>query len=107
MAIIDITKNVSRTDGLFDRDRSKNIKKLIEWLSENVGEYYGVGEDHTKNNPLVVITATSGKTVAHIGSGWQIERDWKGDPDGYMEVCWLLDITDDAKATMFALKFAV
>jgi hypothetical protein len=75
---------------------------LVNWLSENVGEYYGTGEDHTTPDDY---RDNSGSSKIRIGSGWEIVRDWRGDPDGYVEVCWKLDITDEAKASFFALKW--
>lgn len=104
MPVFDVTRVVTHSDSIWDRNdhRFKNIRALVDWLTENVGEYYGHGTDHTRedNEP-----ARKGHSVLHIGSGWQLERDWKGDPDGYVEVWWKVDITDEAKATYFALKW--
>lgn len=106
MAIFDITRIVTGVDDRNDiyarPDRFKNIMTLVDWLKEHVGEYYGPGEDHTTPDD---VRDNSGKSVIRIGSGWQIERDWKGDPHGYVEVWWKLDITDDAKSTLFALRW--
>ena len=99
MAVFDIGHIITRSDGVFDRDRGKNLIALTDWLSENVGEYYGSGEDYTDKEKNV------GSESIRIGSGWQITKDWKGDPDGYVEIWWKLDITDDAKSTLFALKW--
>ena len=83
-------------------DRFKNIVTLVEWLKENVGEYYGTGEDHTTPDD---VQDNRGSSVIRIGSGWEIIRDWRGDPNGYVEVWWKIDITDEAKASFFALKW--
>lgn len=83
-------------------NRFKNIMMLVNWLSNNVGEYQGPGEDCTTQEDR---TNNSGSIAIRIGSGWEIVRDWRGDPDGYVEVCWKLYITDEAKATLFALKW--
>ncbi len=102
MPVFDVTRVVTHTDSVLQRSnqRYKNIKALVEWLSGNVGDYYGHGEDHT-----IARDDRKGTAVLHIGSGWELERDWKGDPDGYVEVWWKVDITDEAKATLFALKW--
>ena len=105
MPVFDVTSAVAHSDSIWDRSdrRFKNIKALVDWLTENVGDYYGRGEDHTEDTSH--LTHHHGNAVLHIGSGWQLERDWKGDPDGYVEVWWKVDITDEAKATLFALKW--
>jgi hypothetical protein len=110
MPVFDITNivagvNVTHYDPLARPNRFKNIMNLVEWLSDNVGEYYGVGEDHTVPERVDVASNSAGTSAIRIGSGWEIVRDWRGDPDGYVEVWWRLDITDEAKATLFALKW--
>ena len=102
MPVFDVTRIVTHSDSVMDRsaNRYKNIWAMVDWLDENVGDYYGRGEDHTSDED-----ERKGHAVLYIGSGWQMERDWKGDPDGYVEVWWHVDITDEAKATLFALKW--
>jgi hypothetical protein len=88
--------------------RWENIKDIVDWLSENVGEYYGTGEDRSIQDLAEDVKEhREGKSVLHIGAGWQLEREWRGDPTGYgyMEVWWRVDITDEAKAMLFALKW--
>lgn len=106
MAVFDITNIVTGIQGEYDPtarpDRFKNIAGLVDWLKENVGEYYGTGEDHTTPDD---VQNNSGTSVIRIGNGWQIERDWRGDLHGYVEVWWKLDITDEIKASFFALKW--
>jgi hypothetical protein len=107
MAVFDITDvviNMGRdyNDPYSRPDRFKNIKTLVDWLSVNVGQYHGTGEDHTTPDDF---HNNSGSSSIRIGTGWEIIRDWRGDPDGYVEVWWKLDITDEAKATYFALKW--
>ena len=105
MPVFDITSTVTRSDSVYDRGgrRFKNIMELVDWLNENVGEYYGPGEDHTQEDHES--NANSGSSAIRIGAGWEIIRDWRGDPNGYVEVWWKLDITNEAKATLFALKW--
>ena len=108
MAVFDITDVVTGLDrdpsNPYSRpNRFKNIMLLVEWLKENVGEYYGTGEDHTTD--MSDLKNTQGSSAIRIGNGWEIVRDWKGDPNGYFEVWWKLDITDEAKSTLFALKW--
>ena len=100
MALIDITKILTRSDGVFDRDRGKKLMEIIDWLIDNVGEHYGSGGDRTAQRE-----GTMGTDVISIGKGWQIQKSWKGDPNGYAEVWWELDIDDGTMATMFALKW--
>jgi len=102
MSVFDITRVVTQTEHIYDRDRSKNLVNLVKWLHEHVGPFYGSGEDHTAED---ADNNGSGLSVIRIGNGWEISREWKGDPHGYVEVWWKLDITDDAKATLFALKW--
>lgn len=106
MPVFDVTRVVTYTDSTMRRSdqRYRNIKALVDWLTENVGDYYGRGEDHTRDEAFPG-HEYEGYSVLHIGSGWQIDRDWRGDPNGYMEVWWKVDITDEAKATLFALKW--
>ena len=63
-------------------------------LAENVGEYYGKGDDN----------------VIAVGSGWELFVLFNGmpkSPDNEDSVVtYHLDITDEAKATMFMLKWA-
>jgi|LauGreDrversion4_2_1035121.scaffolds.fasta_scaffold1075775_2 hypothetical protein len=105
MAVFDVTRVVAHTESVYDRfgKRAENIKSLVDWLTENVGDYYGRGENHVRDEEED--TKNQGNAVLHIGSGWQLERDWRGDPNGYVEVWWKVDITDEAKASFFALKW--
>lgn len=85
MAIFDITVHVI-TGG---RPR---IANMVEWLTENVGHYYGRGDGE----------------VIHVGSGWEIvvdTVDHPGKEGGYTQTGWLVDITDEQKAMLFALKW--
>lgn len=100
MPVFDIGSIVMSSDNIWERPPGKNLTKLVEWLGENVGEFYGTGDDHT-----VDYDRPKGSTAIRIGAGWEIIKDWKGDPDGYVEVWWKLDITDESKATLFALKW--
>jgi hypothetical protein len=67
---------------------------MIEWLTENVGEYYGRGEGN----------------VTRIGCGWEMFTLYNGksrEPTAYEDavVTYHIDITDEAKSTLFALKW--
>ena len=80
MAIFNITQHV--VEG--GRPR---IEEMVAWLTENVGHYYGRGDED----------------VIHVGSGWEIrylrDIDWE---ENYTTE-WIVDITDDAKSMMFTL----
>lgn len=104
MPIFDVSRIVTHTDHVWERNgrRYQNIKSMVDWLSEHVGEYYGPGDDPARDDES---NNKQGTAVLYIGSGWQLERDWKGDPDGYVEVWWKVDITDETKATHFALTW--
>ena len=82
MAVFNISTHV--VDG--GRPR---IEAMVAWLTENVGHYYGRGDEE----------------VIHVGSGWEIlvsrDIDWE---ENYITE-WIVDITDDSKSMMFALKW--
>ena len=84
MAVFDITSRIiswGKNDMLAIRD----------WLSKNVGEFYGKGED-----PIIF-----------IGLGWEIgilrERD---EEQEHTLVSWYVDITDEEKSIMYALVWS-
>lgn len=84
MAIIDITQHILDT---------RNLRKdIVTWLVEHVGPYYGRG-DHP---------------VIDVGSGWEIVVQYEQgeDPGDDIIIGWAVDITDEAKSTMFALRWA-
>ena len=61
---------------------------LTQWLTENVGEYYGRGED----------------PVVHVGQGWEIRVTRVLEPISKdLHVGWEVDITDNEKSMLFAL----
>lgn len=62
--------------------------EMVNWLGENVGEYYGPGE----------------APVMHIGSGWEMLVEYV-DTNGDTRISFVVDITNDAKAAHFALKW--
>ncbi len=95
MAVFDITDLVInfRRQSIYDRSGPK-LGDIIDWLKDNVGEFYGPGDG----------------VVSKIGSGWEILRFYNGKPiePAYHEdavVTWHVDITDEAKSTLFALKW--
>lgn len=63
--------------------------EMVDWLGENVGEYYGPGE----------------APVMHIGSGWEMLVEYVDINDGDTRISFVVDITNDAKAAYFALKW--
>ena len=105
MPIFDITATILNSDRDFDfynrdfrNDRLSRMKMLRLWLTENVGEYYGCGTNGEDNSTI------------HIGSGWEIFNTYNNkrqspNPDHDVEVKWHVDITDETKATLFALKW--
>ena len=87
-------------DRNFRQRRISRMNALREWLSENVGEYYGTGEG---SEPCTA--------ALHIGSGWEIFNTYNNkreapNPEHDCEVKWHVDITDEQKATLFALKWS-
>lgn len=104
--VFDVTRVVTHTESIWDRSdrRFKNIRAMVDWLSTNVGKYYGPGNDRNRE-PSDEDLSFRGNAVLHRGSGWQIERKWQGDRNGYVEVWWYVDIANDADATLFALKW--
>ena len=90
MAVFDISRRIFGSS----KDPYNHLPDIVEWLSENVGEYYGKGED----------------PVLRIGSGWQIstsrEPYYDEESGGGVIVSFHLDITDEQKSTLFALKWA-
>ena len=69
------------------------IRVLTTWLAIYVGEFYGGGDGNIKR----------------IGSGWEMYVLYNGKPTAPenedCEVTWHLDITDEAKSILFALKW--
>jgi hypothetical protein len=100
MAIFNITKAIlfggpNEPYDPYRRDRGygRAVTPILDWLEENVGEHYGPGDEN----------------VSHIGAGWEIFRLYNGKPEspGWQdtEVSWHVDITDEAKSMLFALKW--
>ena len=75
------------SDRIFDQGR-KGLSELIEWLDENVGEYYGIG-DHP---------------VMRIGSGWEIVSVEEFVSEG-ISIHWELDITDERKFVLYCMRW--
>jgi O-methyltransferase involved in polyketide biosynthesis len=80
MPSIDITPHIL--------GRKNQAQEIRAWLSDNVGEYLGRGED----------------PVLEIGAGWEIRTERIATPEGTAS-WWVVDITDAAKATHFALSW--
>lgn len=105
MPIFDISHVILNSDADYDfykRDfryeRLTRMHMLRNWLTENVGEYYGSGANGEDN------------TTLHIGAGWEIFNTYNNkrqspNPDHDVEVKWYVDITDEQKAILFALKW--
>ena len=66
----------------------RDLSNIIDWLGDNVGEYYGIG-DHP---------------VMRIGAGWEIKSIEEWVEEG-ISIHWVVDITDEQKAMLFALKW--
>lgn len=67
-------------------------EEMISWLSDNVGTYYGHGDQD--------------RNVLAIGNGWEIRvvRNIEPFTDDLM-IEWVVDITDEDKSAFFALKW--
>jgi hypothetical protein len=93
MAKFDVSKIiVTRSSNIMDRRPEEGLYSLLHWLDENVGTYDGTN------------------FVNRSGDGWQITKLWNGSRNRPEEwqmsiVSYELDITDEAKATLFALKW--
>ena len=109
MPVFDISRNILTPDTEYDsydylnrsgnRDRMSRMNTIIDWMNENVGEYYGRGGLRDENCNI------------HIGSGWEIFHTFNNkreqpNPDMDAEVKWYVDITDEQKAMLFALKWS-
>jgi hypothetical protein len=83
MSVFDITENI-----VFGGRPAREA--IMVWLTENVGEYYGRGE----------------APVMYIGQGWEMLTDYVTD-DIHEEIVisFKVDITDETKSTLFALKW--
>ena len=76
-------------DRIFDGGK-RELSAIIEWLDNNVGEYYGIGD----------------YPVMRIGSGWEIRSEEKAvDPDS-IGISWVLDITDERKFMLYCLQWS-
>ena len=101
MAIFNITPSILahrvEWDPYIRNTMSTALYQIEEWLEENVGEYYGPGDDGINNN------------VIAIGHGWEVFSLYNGKPRrpelGDAEVTWHVDISDEQKAILFALKW--
>ena len=98
MAVFDITKNIVQPNGSYNpyerNGRRMRFDEICDWLSENIGEYYGPGDNG----------------VMLIGSGWEIFEIHNNRPPDTNStddavVTYHVDITDDAKSMLFALKW--
>lgn len=69
---------------------SPGITEIILWLEENVGKHYPVScED----------------PVQKVGDGWEIRVQRDMIPDEGTATSWVLDITDEKKFMLYALKW--
>jgi hypothetical protein len=100
MAIFNITSNLLNAHAGYDPYNRDPItlrsafKDIREWLEDNVGEFYGPGDDN----------------VIYIGAGWEMFKLYDGQvtahPYSDTSVTWHVDITDEAKAVHFALTWS-
>jgi hypothetical protein len=97
MAKFDVTKIVAaRPINLMDRSAEPGLYDLLHWLDENIGKYHG--------------SDTENKIYCRYGDGWCITKLWNGAiarPEEWQHsvVKYEIDITDETKATLFALKW--
>lgn len=98
MPVFDITELIMRQPYSPPGLRTRTFKEIVKCLGEEIGEYYGRGEH----------------PVLEVGSGWEVYVDERrelmpdlDDGEEYFHtiVTWKLDITDEEKAVMFALKY--
>ena len=75
------------SDRIFEQGRN-GLSELIEWLDENVGEYYCIGEH----------------PVMRIGAGWEIASVEECGMSG-ISIRWELDITDEKKFMLYCLRW--
>ncbi len=90
--IIDITEAVIAGGSQYMID-------LTNWLTDNVGTYYGACSLNYNHEP--------GRHNApiHTGCGWQIEAVVDVDYHGDILLSYQADITDEKMATFFVLKY--
>jgi hypothetical protein len=101
MAVFNVTPNIlgwaREYDPFFRGSISSALAQIEDWLEENVGEYCGPGNDGFNDN------------VISIGYGWEVFSLYNGKPErpDHMdaEVTWHVDISDEHKAVLFALKW--
>ena len=91
--IIDISEQVLARLQYRDLSKSPTVrikKQMIDWLEENVGDYYK--------------EVIFGGGRAYTGSGWQWGTRSERVDDRFITT-WFVEIDDDQLATMFILKF--
>jgi hypothetical protein len=101
MAIFNITPNILNHAREYDPYArgtiSSALSQIEDWLEENVGEYCGPGNDGFSDN------------VVSIGLGWEVFSLYNGKPTRPdrmdAEVTWHVDITDEQKSVLFALRW--
>ena len=90
--IIDITEAVIAGGSQYMID-------LTNWLTNNVGAYYGACSLNYNHEPGREINPI------HTGAGWQIEAVVDVDYHGDILISYQTDITDEKMATFFILKY--
>jgi len=101
MAVFNITPSILGFAREYDPYARGTIRSALseieDWLEENVGEYCGPGNDGVNDN------------VISIGHGWEVFSLYNGKParPEYedAEVTWHVDITNEQKSLLFALKW--
>lgn len=84
MAVFDISN-------LIINQGRKGKEELIDWLTKYVGPLYGSDHDHL---------------VIAVGQGWEIRIHRTLDMfTDDLHIGWEVDITDESKSTLFALKW--
>lgn len=86
------TATIDITSHIIGGGRKRRLE-IVDWLSENCGEYYGRGHGD----------------VIHVGRGWEIRVEHslvEYEDDTYSESHWVVDITDDAVRLWFIMVWA-
>jgi hypothetical protein len=85
MAVFDISRHIL--------GRQNKLKEITQWLSDNVGTYYGRGE-----HPVI-----------SIGAGWELRThsiEYDDDNGHGYQINFHADITDEKSSVLFALVWA-
>jgi hypothetical protein len=115
MPILKLHKLTSNNFGTKGSTPAAEIRRYVEYLSENVGEFICSGD---RNVPLEREDIPEGwrawKDVTHVGKGWEIfceQYEHRTTPAESGEATvrnrcqFFVDITDEKAALMFSMKY--